>query len=284
MPETPQAKKRKSTAKLDDNPYADEETVSQVKKEEIPKFTEFSESAKQKAERPKKTTTRTTSSRAKTVASEEESEEYTFPPLELLSQTKNADNSLVEAELKSNSDLLVNVLKSFGVEVRVTGFSRGPSVTRYEIQPAVGVKISKITGLADDIALQLRASNVRISPIPNKASIGIEVPNTNSSVVGMRDLIDTPEFKKSKAKLLVSLGKDVTGSTAYCDLAKMPHLLVAGTTGSGKSVCLNAMIMSILYRANPNEVKFVMIDPKAVEFPVYNGIPHLLVPVVTDPR
>ena len=202
----------------------------------------------------------------------------------MLSETKNANEDLVDAELKSNCELLVNVLKSFGVEVRITGYSRGPSVTRYEIQPSVGVRISKITGLADDIALQLRAQSIRISPIPNKSSIGIEVPNTNSSTVGMREIISSEEFQKSKAKLLVGLGKDVTGNIAFCDISKMPHLLVAGTTGSGKSVCLNSMIMSILYRATPDEVKFVMIDPKAVEFPVYNGIPHLLVPVVTDSR
>lgn len=214
----------------------------------------------------------------------ESAENYEFPPLELLSQTKNANAELVDAELKSNCELLVNVLKSFGVEVRVTGYSRGPSVTRYEIQPSVGVRISKITGLADDIALQLRAQSIRISPIPNKSSIGIEVPNTNSATVGMRDILASDEFKNSKSKLFVALGKDVTGQTAYCDISKMPHLLVAGTTGSGKSVCLNSMIMSILYRATPDEVKFVMIDPKAVEFPVYNGIPHLLVPVVTDSR
>ena len=219
-----------------------------------------------------------------TKKSTEPKTEYVFPPLELLSETKNANADLVDAELKSNCELLVNVLKSFGVEVRVTGYSRGPSVTRYEIQPSVGVRISKITGLADDIALQLRASNVRISPIPNKSTLGIEVPNTNSAVVGMRDIISSKDFGANKSKLLVALGKDVTGQTAFCDISKMPHLLVAGTTGSGKSVCLNTMIMSILYRANPDEVKFVMIDPKAVEFPVYNGIPHLLVPVVTDSR
>ncbi len=214
----------------------------------------------------------------------EEKQEYIFPPLELLSPTQNANAELVDAELKSNCELLVNVLKSFGVEVRVTGYSRGPSVTRYEIQPAIGVRISKITGLADDIALQLRASSVRISPIPNKSTLGIEVPNTNKATIGMREIIASNEFKNAKSKLNVALGKDVTGQTAFCDIEKMPHLLVAGTTGSGKSVCLNAMIMSILYRANPDEVKFVMIDPKAVEFPVYNGIPHLLVPVVTDSR
>lgn len=210
--------------------------------------------------------------------------DYEFPPIDLLSQTKDADENSVDNELKSNCELLVNVLKSFGVEVRITGYSRGPSVTRYEIQPSVGVRISKITGLADDIALQLRAQSIRISPIPNKSSIGIEVPNKNAATVGMREIVCSPEFQKSKSKLLVALGKDVTGSTAFCDISKMPHLLVAGTTGSGKSVCLNTMIMSILYRATPDEVKFVMIDPKAVEFPVYNGIPHLLVPVVTDSR
>ncbi len=224
----------------------------------------------------------TTQTAPKKVQSEKT--EYVFPPLELLSETKNANAELVDAELKSNCELLVNVLKSFGVEVRVTGYSRGPSVTRYEIQPAIGVRISKITGLADDIALQLRAANVRISPIPNKSTLGIEVPNTNKATIGMREIIASNEFKNSKSKLHVALGKDVTGQTAFCDISKMPHLLVAGTTGSGKSVCLNTMIMSILYRANPDEVKFVMIDPKAVEFPVYNGIPHLLVPVVTDSR
>ncbi len=265
--------------RIDENPFVDEaEEEPKPEKKKAPiKAPEVVQATTVKPRETKK-------SSQKPVESTRKSQDYIFPPLELLSPTQNANSSLVDAELKSNSELLVNVLQSFGVEVRVTGYSRGPSVTRYEIQPAVGVKISKITGLADDIALQLRAANVRISAIPNKASIGIEVPNTNSSVVGMRDLIDTTEFKKSKAKLLVSLGKDVTGSTAYCDLSKMPHLLVAGTTGSGKSVCLNAMIMSILYKASPDEVKFVMIDPKAVEFPVYNGIPHLLVPVVTDPR
>ena len=213
-----------------------------------------------------------------------EKKDYVFPPIELLSETKNANADLVEAELKTNCELLVNVLRSFGVEVRVTGYSRGPSVTRYEIQPAIGVRISKITGLADDIALQLRAESVRIAPIPNKSTLGIEVPNTNKATIGMRDIISSNEFKKSTSKLNVALGKSVTGSTAFCDIEKMPHLLVAGTTGSGKSVCLNSMIMSILYRATPDEVKFVIIDPKAVEFPVYNGIPHLLVPVVTDSR
>lgn len=213
-----------------------------------------------------------------------ETNDYLFPPLELLSETKDADSSLVEAELKANCELLVNVLRSFGVEARVAGYSRGPSVTRYEIQPSVGVRISKITNLADDIALQLRASNVRIAPIPNKSLIGIEVPNTNSATIGMKSLLSANIFTSIKSKVATVLGKDVTGGLVTCDLAKMPHLLVAGTTGSGKSVCLNSMIMSILYRANPEEVKFIMIDPKAVEFPVFNPLPHMLVPVVTDCR
>ena len=213
-----------------------------------------------------------------------ETNDYLFPPLELLSETKDADSSLVEAELKANCELLVNVLRSFGVEARVAGYSRGPSVTRYEIQPSVGVRISKITNLADDIALQLRASNVRIAPIPNKSLIGIEVPNTNSATIGMKSLLSANIFTSIKSNVATVLGKDVTGGLVTCDLAKMPHLLVAGTTGSGKSVCLNSMIMSILYRANPEEVKFIMIDPKAVEFPVFNPLPHMLVPVVTDCR
>ena len=213
-----------------------------------------------------------------------ETNDYLVPPLELLSETKDADSSLVEAELKANCELLVNVLRSFGVEARVAGYSRGPSVTRYEIQPSVGVRISKITNLADDIALQLRASNVRIAPIPNKSLIGIEVPNTNSATIGMKSLLSANIFTSIKSNVATVLGKDVTGGLVTCDLAKMPHLLVAGTTGSGKSVCLNSMIMSILYRANPEEVKFIMIDPKAVEFPVFNPLPHMLVPVVTDCR
>ena len=171
------------------------------------------------------------------------------------------------------------------METKIVDIAQGPSVTRYELQPAVGVKISKITNLSDDIALNLAASGVRIeAPIPNKRAVGIEVPNQNRSMVTAREIIDTPEFRQAKSKLTVALGKDITGQAAYADLAKMPHLLIAGTTGSGKSVCLNSMIISILYHARPDEVKFLMIDPKKVEFSVYNGIPHLLVPVVGEPR
>lgn len=218
---------------------------------------------------------------------QQEKKEYVLPPLDCLNSPKNAKSANYEAELKQNATKLVDTLKSFGVETRVVDISRGPSVTRYEIQPAAGVKISRITNLADDIALNLAASGVRIeAPIPNKAAVGIEVPNHNRAMVTLRELIDREAYKKavSKSKLNVALGKDIGGESMYADLAKMPHLLVAGTTGSGKSVCMNSMIVSILYNAKPDEVKLLMIDPKQVEFTVYNGIPHLLVPVVSDPR
>ncbi len=210
---------------------------------------------------------------------------YEKPPIELLNLPKNVNSADYEMEQKRNGEKLITTLKSFGVETRIVGISNGPSVTRYEIQPAAGVKISKITNLADDIALNLAASGVRIeAPIPNKAAVGIEVPNKSRQSVTLREVVDQPQYKSAKSKLHVALGKDITGEFVYCDLVKMPHLLVAGTTGSGKSVCLNSMIVSILYNATPDEVKLIMIDPKQVEFTVYNGIPHLLVPVVSDPR
>lgn len=210
---------------------------------------------------------------------------YELPPLDLLNLPQNFNSGDLENEQKRNGEKLISTLKSFGVETRIIGISKGPSVTRYEIQPAAGVKISKITNLADDIALNLAASGVRIeAPIPNKPAVGIEVPNKSRQSVTLREVIDQPPYKNAKSKLNVALGKDITGDFVYCDLVKMPHLLVAGTTGSGKSVCLNSMIVSILYNATPDEVKLLMIDPKAVEFTMYNGIPHLLVPVVSDPR
>lgn len=210
---------------------------------------------------------------------------YELPPLELLNLPQNFNSGDLESEQKRNGEKLISTLKSFGVETRIIGISKGPSVTRYEIQPAAGVKISKITNLADDIALNLAASGVRIeAPIPNKPAVGIEIPNKSRQSVTLREVIDQPPYKNAKSKLNVALGKDITGDFVYCDLVKMPHLLVAGTTGSGKSVCLNSMIVSILYNATPDEVKLLMIDPKAVEFTMYNGIPHLLVPVVSDPR
>lgn len=211
--------------------------------------------------------------------------DYKFPPIDLLSYAKNQDESKMDDERRNKSELLVNTLKSFGVETRLVGISHGPSVTRYELQPAAGVKISKITGLANDIALNLAAVGVRIeAPIPGKAAVGIEVPNKLRGSVGIRELLETAQYKNAKSKLCCVLGKDITGELVTMDLAKMPHLLVAGTTGSGKSVCLNSMIVSILYKARPDEVKLIMIDPKSVEFMGYNGIPHLLVPVVTNPQ
>lgn len=217
----------------------------------------------------------------------EESEKrvYLLPPIDCLNMPKESNAANIEAELKQTAQKLEDTLSSFGVETRTVGICSGPSVTRYEIQPAAGVKISKITNLADDIALNLAASGVRIeAPIPNKAAVGIEVPNKNRRMVTMREVIDQPQYKNAKSKLNVALGKDITGEFVYSDLSKMPHLLIAGTTGSGKSVCLNSMIVSILYNATPEEVKLLMIDPKQVEFTIYNGIPHLLVPVVSDPR
>ena len=210
---------------------------------------------------------------------------YKFPPLSCLAEPK-ADGDLdYSTELRNSGKKLVDTLRSFGVETKITEITRGPSVTRYEIQPAPGVKISKITGLSDDIAMNMASSGVRIeAPIPNKAAVGIEIPNRNRSMVSIREIIDSDVYTNAKSKLNVALGKDITGDIICADLAKMPHLLIAGTTGSGKSVCLNAMIISLLYNATPDEVKLLMIDPKQVEFTVYNGIPHLLVPVVSDPR
>lgn len=210
---------------------------------------------------------------------------YVFPPLDCLTLPKASGATGYENEQNQNAQKLVDTLNSFGVETRIVNIARGPSVTRYEIQPAAGVKISKITNLADDIALNLAAGGIRIeAPIPNKAAVGIEVPNKSRTTVTFREMIDTKKYKSARSKLNVALGKDIAGNCVYADLAKMPHLLVAGTTGSGKSVCMNSMIVSILYNAAPDEVKLLMIDPKKVEFTVYNGIPHLIVPVVSDPK
>lgn len=212
---------------------------------------------------------------------------YKLPPISLLNKGKGSVGSSFGDELKANANKLVETLKSFGVNTKIIDICTGPSVTRYELQPAVGVKISKITGLADDIALALATSGVRIeAPIPGKAAVGIEVPNKTRLMVTAREIIDTEQFRAGSAKsmLNVALGKDIGGNVICADLSKMPHLLIAGTTGSGKSVCINSMIVSILYNAKPDEVKLLMIDPKQVEFTVYNGIPHLLVPVVSDPH
>jgi len=214
-----------------------------------------------------------------------EIQEYRRPHTGLLSHGKAASAADVTEELKQNAQTLVDTLKSFGVQTRITDICRGPAVTRYELQPSAGVKISKITGLSDDIALNLASAGIRIeAPIPNKAAVGIEVPNKNVSVVGIRDILESEEFAKSPASTTVSLGKDIAGNIVIADIGKMPHVLIAGATGSGKSVCINSIIMSLLYKSSPDEVKLLMIDPKVVELGVYNSIPHLLVPVVTDPK
>ncbi|MBQ8599043.1 MAG: DNA translocase FtsK [Oscillospiraceae bacterium] len=216
---------------------------------------------------------------------EEEEEPYTPPPVELLNDMPQTTDPNLQEELRINAEKLVDTLRSFGVQTRIVDIARGPAVTRYELQPSAGVKISKITGLADDIALNLAASGVRIeAPIPNKPAVGIEVPNKVVSTVSIREVIDSDEFRDAKSKLSVALGRDIAGKITIADLAKMPHTLIAGATGSGKSVCINSLIVSILYKATPDEVKLLMVDPKMVELGIYNGIPHLLVPVVTDPK
>lgn len=210
---------------------------------------------------------------------------YVFPSLNFLNQSKLTNNVDISGELRANADCLVDTLKSFGVETRIIDICRGPSVTRYELQPSAGVKISKITNLTDDISLNLAAGGVRIeAPIPNKAAVGIEVPNKTKDMVSLREIVASDEFSKSKSFLSFALGKDIAGNVKIADISKMPHILIAGATGSGKSVCINSIIVSLLYKSSPEHVKLLMIDPKVVELGVYNGIPHLLVPVVTDPK
>ena len=210
---------------------------------------------------------------------------YTFPPTDLLELRDNSNDDDITEELRRNADILTNTLQSFGVSAKVVDINRGPAVTRYELQPGAGVKVSRIASLSDDLALNLAAKGVRIeAPIPGKAAVGIEVPNKNRDIVNIRELIESAEFQNAKSKLTVALGRDIVGNVVLADLKEMPHLLVAGSTGSGKSVCINSMIISLMYKASPDEVKLVLIDPKVVELSVYNGIPHLLIPVVTDPR
>lgn len=210
--------------------------------------------------------------------------DYKFPPLELLKKGKS-QTSTKEDAIRQNAMKLQEVLKSFGVNVTMTNYSCGPSVTRYEMVPEQGVKVSKITGLADDIMMNLAAQSIRIeAPIPGKSAVGIEIPNGSRSGVGFRELIDTEKFIKHPSKIAFAVGKDIEGNVVVEDIAKMPHLLIAGATGSGKSVCTNTLIMSILYKAHPDDVKLILVDPKQVELKVYNGIPHLLTPVVTDPK
>ena len=210
---------------------------------------------------------------------------YEYPDLDLLDDAVgSSDNSNSRNELKETAQKLVATLKSFNVEAKLLNVSKGPTVTRYELKPGEGVKVSKIIGLADDITLRLAANNVRIAPVPNKEAVGVEIPNKSIDTVHIREVLDSEEFRNFPSKLAFALGKDITGRNIVFDIAKMPHVLIAGATGSGKSVCINTLITSLIYKADPNEVKLLMVDPKVVELGIYNGIPHLLIPVVTDPR
>ena len=227
------------------------------------------------------------SSNRKSVAAFKEKREYLTPPIDCLNLPLFNDDINPEDEMREIGAKLIDTLKSFGVETRMVGASRGPSVTRYELQPAMGVRINKITNLSDDIALNLATAGIRIeAPIPGKSAVGIEVPNKTRATVYLREIVASPEYERGvkKSKLCVAIGKDIAGQVNCADLSKMPHLLVAGTTGSGKSVTMNDMIVSLLYNASPDEVKILLIDPKQVEFSVYNGIPHLYVPVISDAR
>ncbi|WP_104371272.1 FtsK/SpoIIIE family DNA translocase [Desulfocucumis palustris] len=211
--------------------------------------------------------------------------EYHLPPMSLLSRPSTARNVKASKDITDNIRILEETLESFGVKAKVTQVSRGPAITRYEIQPPPGIKVSRIVSLADDVALSMAAPDVRIeAPIPGKAAVGIEVPNREISTVHLRELLETDEFQKAPSRLTVSLGKDIAGTPVVADLALMPHLLIAGATGSGKSVCLNTLIASMLFKATPEQLKFLIIDPKMVELATYNGIPHLISPVVTDPK
>ena len=211
--------------------------------------------------------------------------QYRFPPITLLAKGKGKNNGDSNKELNETAARLQQTLATFGVRVTITDISQGPAVTRYELQPEQGVKVSKIVGLADDIKLNLAATDIRIeAPIPGKAAVGIEVPNKENSAVALRDLLESKEFREFPSNLAFAVGKDIAGKIVTTDIAKMPHMLIAGATGSGKSVCINTIIMGLLYKAHPDDVKLIMIDPKVVELSVYNGIPHLLIPVVTDPK
>ena len=226
-----------------------------------------------------------TASVAQAVSENEvKNETYHTPPFSLLTRGKKGGGDS-DTHLRETAGKLQDTLHSFGVNVTVTNVSCGPSVTRYELQPEQGVKVSKIVGLADDIKLNLAAADIRIeAPIPGKAAVGIEVPNKENSAVMLQDLLESTEFKNSASNVSFAVGRDIAGRCVVADIAKMPHLLIAGATGSGKSVCINTLIMSILYKASPDQVRLIMVDPKVVELSVYNGIPHLMIPVVTDPK
>lgn len=260
--------------------------VERTDEESKPVEQETTESKKQSA--PKKVSAVSEEEKAQIKSDIESSidsevKEYVFPPISLLKkpQAASADK---RREMQETANKLMEILKNFGVEARLLQVTQGPSVTRYEIQPHTGIKLSKITGLAEDIALNLAVPTVLVAAVPGKAAVGIEVPNSSVNTVSVRELLESTKFKDATSKLTVALGKDIGGNVVVGDIAKMPHVLIAGSTGSGKSVCINTIITSILYKAKPEEVKLIMVDPKVVELGVYNGIPHLLIPVVTDPK
>ena len=210
---------------------------------------------------------------------------YVFPPIDLLNRTNSTQDPNLNAKIQAGAGKLLSTLESFGVQAKLTHVTHGPAITRYELQPAPGVKVSRIVNLVDDIALNMAADGVRIeAPIPGKPAVGIEIPNEKIETVSLRDVLESPEMTREKSPTAVALGKGISGAPVVADMAKMPHVLIAGATGSGKSVCINTIINSIIYRASPKEVRLILIDPKVVELSVYNGIPHLLVPVVTDPK
>ncbi|MBQ7784561.1 MAG: DNA translocase FtsK [Clostridia bacterium] len=212
-------------------------------------------------------------------------DEYVYPPIDLLSESSSTHDPNLKAKIESNSQKLLATLNNFGVQAELTHVTHGPAITRYELKPAPGVKVSRIVNLVDDIALNMASDGVRIeAPIPGKPAVGIEIPNEKIETVSLRDVLESREMTKEKSPTAVALGKGISGAPVIADMAKMPHVLIAGATGSGKSVCINTIINSIIYRASPREVRLILIDPKVVELSVYNGIPHLLVPVVTDPK
>lgn len=287
-------KKKKSLNEIQQkvvDTYNEEDNLEEAEKIPVTKSSadveQALETAREEEQKPEKITVDFESETAKVAEeiNDDVIKNYRYPPTELLKASNSVSVKALNSELEATANRLVEALRSFNVETRVVDISRGPTVTRYELQPCAGVKISKITNLADDIALNLASAGVRIeAPIPNKAAVGIEVPNKVSAVVGVREIIESTAFLASKSKLTVAMGRDIGGNIVVTDIAKMPHGLIAGATGSGKSVCINSIIISILYKASPDDVKLLMIDPKVVELGVYNGIPHLLVPVVTDPR
>ncbi len=276
----------KRTSQLTDK-SSDTEDVSMPEADETP----VTEAATRKRKKTKESEQEMLSERdqiAETIQENSEQQpikEYKFPPLKLLKSGKGKGTKSNEASVRETAIKLKNTLENFGVNVTVTDYSCGPSVTRYELQPEQGVKVSKITNLADDIKLNLAAADIRIeAPIPGKPAVGIEVPNKESQPVFFRDLLESDAFQKFPSNIAFAVGKDISGQVVVADIAKMPHLLIAGATGSGKSVCINTLIMSILYKAKPDDVKLIMVDPKQVELSIYNGIPHMLIPVVTDPK